>query len=107
MSRPGQLLLVGVVYLLGVVIAAGHCVALTAVDVVAGLLVLLPVAASVYFANEYADHETDALTTRTPFSGGSGALLLTDVDRRVALRAALASLGVGLFGAAWCLTHGL
>ncbi len=107
MSRPAQLLLIAVVYLLGVAIAAGNGVAVGSLEVVAGLAVLVPVAASVHYANEYADYETDALTTRTPFSGGSGALPRTDLDRRLALRAAVASLGIGLAGAAWCLLHGL
>ena len=107
MSRPAQLLLVAVVYLLGVVIAAGNGVNLAPVDVVAGLAVLVPVAASVHYANEYADVETDRQTTRTPFSGGSGALPATDLDRKLALRAAFASLAIGLGGAVWCLTHGL
>jgi 1,4-dihydroxy-2-naphthoate octaprenyltransferase len=107
MSRPAQLLLVAVVYLLGVAIAAGNGVGIDPIEVGAGLAVMLPVAASVHYANEYADHETDALTTRTPFSGGSGALPATGLDPTLALRAAVVALTVGFAGAVWCLTHGL
>ena len=49
----------------------------------------------VHYANEYADHETDALTDRTPFSGGSGALVRTGLHRGLALRAGIVALGVG------------
>ncbi|MDZ7745497.1 MAG: prenyltransferase [Halobacteriales archaeon] len=42
------------------------------------------------------DAETDTLTERTPFSGGSGALAETGLPRRLALRAAVASAVIGL-----------
>jgi 1,4-dihydroxy-2-naphthoate octaprenyltransferase len=41
------------------------------------------------FANEYYDRASDALTTRTPYSGGSGVLVEGLLPARVALRAAL------------------
>ena len=67
-----------------------------------GLVVLLLVSSSVHYANEYADYETDALTPRTWFSGGSGALPGSTMPRRVALRAGWAGLAAGstlaLFG---------
>ncbi|WP_255150693.1 prenyltransferase [Halorarius halobius] len=99
MSRPAQLLLVVAVYALGVVIARGMGAPLALGPVAAGLLALLPVAASVHYVNEYADHETDRLTTRTPFSGGSGAVPELGVDRSLALRAATATLTVGTVAA--------
>jgi 1,4-dihydroxy-2-naphthoate octaprenyltransferase len=49
--------------------------------VLAGALALLSAAMAVHYANEYADAETDALTVRTPSSGGSGALERTDLPR--------------------------
>ncbi|WP_233710792.1 prenyltransferase [Natronococcus pandeyae] len=42
-----------------------------------GVVALLPVAVAIHYANEYADSDTDALADRTPFSGGSGALVRT------------------------------
>jgi 1,4-dihydroxy-2-naphthoate octaprenyltransferase len=41
----------------------------------------------VHYANEYADYETDALTTPTPYSGGSGVLHATGLGRAFAWRA--------------------
>jgi 1,4-dihydroxy-2-naphthoate octaprenyltransferase len=95
-SRPDQLLLVGFVYLLGVKAADGLGGTVAPAPVAAGGVALLPVAASVHYANEYADRETDALTERTPFSGGSGALPATAVPRSVVFRAG----GVALSGGA-------
>lgn len=88
-SRPSQLALIGIVYLLG----AG--IALTGPPFVTdrfvrteglfgrlgiGLAVLMPIAVSIHYANEYADIDTDRRAKRTPFSGGSGALVRTDVS---------------------------
>jgi len=94
-SRPSQLLLIAGVYALGAKIALAKGAAFSAVDLGAGLAALLPVAASVHYVNEYADYETDALTDRTPFSGGSGALVQTSVSRSLALRAAIVALAAG------------
>jgi 1,4-dihydroxy-2-naphthoate octaprenyltransferase len=94
-SRPSQLLLIAGVYALGVKIAlvnGGHA---TTTTLVAGLAALLPVAASVHYVNEYADYETDALTDRTPFSGGSGALQETGLPRTVTLWAGILALAAG------------
>ena len=102
MSRPSQLLLIVAVYALGVAIAVGLGTPVDTLAVVVGLVALLPVATSVHFANEYADYETDRLTaesaTRTPFSGGSGALHAAGLPRSMARDATLLSglLGGGL-----------
>jgi 1,4-dihydroxy-2-naphthoate octaprenyltransferase len=45
------------------------------------------------YANEYYDRESDALTTRTKFSGGSGVLVEGELPPRVALVASLVCLG--------------
>jgi 1,4-dihydroxy-2-naphthoate octaprenyltransferase len=104
-SRPDQLLLMVVVY--GAGAAAGSVLASPApggsagpdpVVVLVGYLAFLPLAASVHYANEYADYWTDRLADRTPFSGGSGELLRAGVGRGLALRAAIASLAVGVVG---------
>ncbi len=99
MARPSQLLLVATVMLLGVAFAAAHGASPGSAALVVGLLALLPVAAGIHLANEYADHETDSLTARTLFSGGSGALARTGLPRSMALRAAQAATLAG-FGAA-------
>lgn len=97
MSRPDQLLLIVAVYGWGVLIAlAVTDNSFSAVPIFAGLLPLILVSASIHFANEYADHETDALTVRTPYSGGSGALSDYNASPIVALKAAWTSLLIGL-----------
>lgn len=75
MARPLQLLAVIAVALTGACVALASGAALDLAQLVGGMLALLPVAISIHYANEYADAETDSLTTRTPFSGGSGALV--------------------------------
>jgi 1,4-dihydroxy-2-naphthoate octaprenyltransferase len=107
MARPSQLLLVVAVMALGVALAWARGAMPGPGELVAGVLVLLPVAASIHLANEYADHETDARTARTPFSGGSGALQRTGLPRVLALRAATTALLVGLAGAASAFALGL
>jgi len=96
MARPAQLALIALVYALGVALAYGRGAATTTESVAFGLLALLPVAASVHYANEYADVETDALTDRTAFSGGSGALVDTGLSPRIASGAAFVAGGIGL-----------
>jgi len=99
-SRPSQVALIGLVYALGVGMArtlTGVPVAWDAVAV--GAAVLLPVALGVHYANEYADVETDRLTERTPFSGGSGAVERTGVPPAFLARATGAATLVGLAGA--------
>jgi 1,4-dihydroxy-2-naphthoate polyprenyltransferase len=92
MSRPAQLLLLALVYIFGSVIALAMGNPSHREAFAAGLLAFIPTCASIHFANEYADFETDTLTDRTPFSGGSGALPASGLPRWTALRAAWASL---------------
>ena len=96
MARPSQVALIVLVYALGLSMAAGLGSRLEPSTAFWGLLPLLPSAASVHYANEYADYETDALTTRTPFSGGSGAFVETELPRRTALAASVVAGAVGL-----------
>lgn len=56
---------------------------------------LILVTLSIHYANECADYETDALTRRTPFSGGSGVLPAGRVPRSLAIRAAWGTLALG------------
>lgn len=99
MARLDQLALVCVVYAMGV-LAGLDGIARTAANpagnVLPGLAALLAVALPVHYANEYADYETDALTTPTEFSGGSGALHATGLDRAFAGRALVAATGVAV-----------
>lgn len=104
-ARPSQLLLVCLVYALGTVTAAagaGRRAGAAALDVgfvvtaLGGFAAIFPMAVAIHYANEYADYETDALTDRTPFSGGSGALQRSGLRPRFLAIAAGAALGVGL-----------
>ena len=108
-ARPSQLLLIGVVYLLGVGMglagdpvatdgppASGRLSAETLQRIGVGALVLTPVAITVHYANEYADADTDAITDRTPFSGGSGALERTGLDRSILGLAGATNAGAAL-----------
>lgn len=109
MSRPDHLALILVVFATGLAAGAadrgadaGLPVAPSTVGLALAAAALLLVAASVHVVNEYADTDTDALTRRTRFSGGSGALSEETVPRHTALVAAvvmaIAGLVVGLFG---------
>ena len=97
MSRPSQLLLIVWVYVLGALIAVATGAPIDGTALALGLTALLPTAASVHYVNEYADVAADQLTERTPFSGGSGALVGTDLPRSLAWRA---TIGAGLLGVA-------
>jgi 1,4-dihydroxy-2-naphthoate octaprenyltransferase len=92
MGRPSHLALIMLVAASGALAAIAAGSAVSSAAVISGTLALLLAAASAHYANEWADHKTDALTSRTPFSGGSGALPTTGLPRRVALAAALVSL---------------
>jgi 1,4-dihydroxy-2-naphthoate octaprenyltransferase len=93
-SRPEQVLLVAAVYALGVAVARGYGAAVEPLPALAGLVALVPTTVAVHYANEYADHETDRLTTPTPFSGGSGALRATGLPPALLGRATVAALAV-------------
>ncbi|MFU8870292.1 MAG: prenyltransferase, partial [Natronococcus sp.] len=94
-ARPSQLALIVLVYALGIGKAAaeaslmrdGSTLQLDGDQpaflelVVVGAIALIPVSVAIHYANEYADADTDALTERTPFSGGSGALERTGLPR--------------------------
>jgi 1,4-dihydroxy-2-naphthoate octaprenyltransferase len=100
-ARPAQVLLIGLVYAMGASLAFAETGRLPLGKHAVGLAAMVFVAASVHYANEYADAETDRLTERTPFSGGSGALPQTGVSRYVALAGGAVALtgAVGLVAA--------
>jgi 1,4-dihydroxy-2-naphthoate octaprenyltransferase len=95
LSRPTQLVLIFFVYLFGAIIAIAKGIAFDGSRFWVGVFAVIPLSASIHFANEYADYETDARTTRTPFSGGSGALHKAGLPRITALRAAWGALILG------------
>jgi 1,4-dihydroxy-2-naphthoate octaprenyltransferase len=97
MARPPQLLAIILVYILGSLVARSHGISFNLTAFLFGLAVVLPVSASIHYANEYADHETDSLTIRTLFSGGSGALPESGLSPVVALKAAWIALMAGSF----------
>ncbi len=97
-SRPSQLALILLIYVWGVGMAtvgpplisrdsaAIAFDATTSTSVALGALALLLVAIPIHYANEAADVDTDALERRTPFSGGSGALIITGLAPGFLLR---------------------
>ena len=104
-ARPNQVALILLVYVLGIGMAttgppmADASVALSrtvALRVLGGGAALVAVAVTIHYANEFTDHETDALTERTPFSGGSGALVRTGLPPSFLRSATVAAFAVSL-----------
>jgi 1,4-dihydroxy-2-naphthoate polyprenyltransferase len=93
MARPLIIISVVLVYLLGFIMPQTHG---DPGAFVWGLLALLLVTLSIHYVNEYADVDTDAITRRTPFSGGSGVLPSGVVPRQTALTAAWIMLALGV-----------
>lgn len=74
MARPLILVSNILAWLYGVSIGFGSGGPLDFTSLGFGFTAMLLVSISVHYANEYADYQTDALTTRTAYSGGSGVL---------------------------------
>jgi len=66
------------------------------IQLIVGFAALMAVTVSIHLINEYADVETDALTQRTAYSGGSGALSETGASPAIALVGAWIALLVGV-----------
>jgi 1,4-dihydroxy-2-naphthoate octaprenyltransferase len=100
LGRP--IILLGVLMVHGAGVAAafaqGH--ALDAPALLWGFMALFFAGISVNFVNEYADYQTDALTQKTRYSGGSGVLPSGKAPRSLALRAGWITLLIGLATAA-------
>lgn len=96
MSRPDQLLLIAWLYSVGITIAVVEGASFQLRPAVAGGIALLVTAASVHYANEYADVETDRLTEQTRFSGGSGVLAAGVLPRSAAWNATVVTGVVGI-----------
>jgi 1,4-dihydroxy-2-naphthoate octaprenyltransferase len=112
-ARPAQVALVVLVYALGVGIATnGEPFVIgplppTAGTVGTGAVALLATTVAVHYANEYADQDTDRLTTRTPFSGGSGALVATGLPRSFLRSALLGSIVAAVGSLVFAVWNGL
>jgi 1,4-dihydroxy-2-naphthoate polyprenyltransferase len=91
MARPSHIALILVVAAIGSLAAVAAGSAVSVATILSAAVVLVLVSASVHYVNDWADHATDALTVRTPFSGGSGTLPATGLPRRLALVAAVAT----------------
>ncbi len=89
MSRPLTLLCSLMAWLLGVSIATSDLWPISWTPTAWGFASMILIVSSIHYTNEYADHETDALTTRTPYSGGSGVLPTMKIPRRMAIQAAV------------------
>ncbi len=96
MGRPIILLGVLMVHGAGVAMAFAGGYPLNASALAWGFVALFFVGLSVNYVNEYADYETDALTVKTRYSGGSGVLPSGRAPRRLALQAGWAALLLGL-----------
>ncbi len=96
LTRPLILFGMLLVYFLGTAIAIGSGYEINMLAIVWGLVATAFCGASVNIMNEYADHETDALTTKTRYSGGSGVLPKGMVTRQFAFIAGWVSAGIGL-----------
>jgi len=96
MARPLILVSNILAWLYGVSIAFGSGEPIDVTSLEFGFSAMLLVSVSVHYANEYADYQTDALTTRTAYSGGSGVLSRGIVPRKFALHAAGITLIIGV-----------
>ncbi|MDX2162926.1 MAG: prenyltransferase [bacterium] len=96
MARPLQLLSIFLVYTVGCLAACAAGAAFNAGAFAWGWAALVVLSVSIHYINEAADYETDALTVRTPFSGGSGVLPGGAITRSAAYQAAYIALGIGV-----------
>ena len=89
MARPSQILLIALVFSWGILMALVRGTSWSSPSYLIGLGAAILISASIHFVNEYADYETDKLTVRTLYSGGSGALQDSGLDKNLALRGAI------------------
>jgi 1,4-dihydroxy-2-naphthoate octaprenyltransferase len=95
MARPKQILLIALVHSWGSIMAISQGYQWSSGSYLMGLGAAILISISIHYANEYADYETDKLTIRTPFSGGSGALQDLGLKRTLALHGAIYTLLLG------------
>lgn len=117
-ARPDQIAAIELVYCLGATVAlaggpygllepaSGQPIGYGA-RFAAGALVLALAALVIHYADEIADTDTDALTEPTPYSGGSGAVVESDVSEAFLVRAWLGTAAVAASVVAWTASTGL
>jgi 1,4-dihydroxy-2-naphthoate octaprenyltransferase len=96
MARPLLILVIVPIYWIGALIARAGGFPWNNANFLWGLAILMPAVIAAHYANEYADVETDALTRRTPFSGGSGVAKEFPSKRRLARQGVWFSSLVGI-----------
>jgi len=89
MARPEQILLIALVFSWGILMALVRGSPWSSLSYLIGLGSAILISVSIHFVNEYADFETDKLTVRTLYSGGSGALQDSGLDKNLAFRGAI------------------
>ncbi|MDD1764356.1 MAG: prenyltransferase, partial [Methanobacteriaceae archaeon] len=89
MGRPFILISGFIAYFLGLSIAYHDLGTIQIIPALIGLLILVLATLMAHYANEYADVDTDTLTRRTRYSGGSGVLPSGIIPARWALWSAL------------------
>lgn len=89
MARPNQILLIALVFSWGILMALVRGSSWSSLSYLIGLGAAILISVSIHFVNEYADYETDKLTMRTLYSGGSGALQDSGLDKNLALGCAI------------------
>ena len=89
MARPNQILLIALVFSWGILMALVRGSSWSSLSYLIGLGAAILISVSIHFVNEYADYETDKLTMRTLYSGGSGALQDSGLDKNLALGGAI------------------
>ncbi len=100
MSRPAILPAGIMAYSLGLAMGFAGAGQIRWTPALAGLTVMLLANLMAHFADEYADQDTDSLTRRTAFTGGSGVLPSGALPPAAALHAARLFLGLALGSAA-------
>lgn len=78
-----------IAYALGLSLAYYHLGFLYSLNAVIGLAIMVSATLASHYANEFADVDTDTITRRTWFSGGSGVLPAKVVPRSWAINSAL------------------
>jgi len=96
MSRPKQLVSIILVFIWGTFLALARGFSFSWISFIISITAGLFVSISIHYVNEFADVETDRITNRTLYSGGSGALAEMDFHPSFALKGALVSLAIGL-----------
>ncbi|MCK5314941.1 MAG: prenyltransferase [Anaerolineales bacterium] len=106
MARPNQILLIALVFSWGILMALVRGSSWSSFSYLIGLGAAILISVSIHFVNEYADYETDKLTVRTLYSGGSGALQDSGLDKNLAFRGAIPPVVLGFTIAVLGLIYG-